>query len=330
MYLINNMLIIIYNARGYILTYFSLFLFSILYQIPNWPEIFKSIYGYPMIDRTIYEVAILYYNLPIDYIFYYDLISIFTREFLWNAALAYLNRSVGLAPEQIFFVISTFVIWRFSIEIVYRAGWIYLPLLVNPLIVDFSFSQLRLSCAIAIISFFWRGQRRFVPTFIAYVLCTSIHTAIFLFALMHLVANIFHKPTIFNLMVLILTGFAISIATGPMREIILGAAGDRRAEYYDMSSSAVYLLFWVIMLLLILINFRNIIYSLDIRYAIIILSIVLLNIFTDGYSTRFIAAAFPSLIISMGIYGAKPINPIIVIFIPYSILQWLYWLRIDG
>jgi len=316
------------RARVGVFTQLAALCFALLYQIPNWPELFESIYGYPMRDRTVYEMSLLYFDLPVDYIYSFDPLSTFTRELLWNSSLAYLHRNLGFTTDQIFFVISTFVIWRFCVEIVGRAGWPYVLLLINPLVVDFAFSQLRLACAIAVLSFFWRGQRGLVATVLAYVACTSIHTAVILFALIHLAANTLNKTTVSNAVWLVAIGFALSFAIGPMREVILGAVGDRRADYQDMSSTPIYLLFWVLMLGLLLASFKNSLQSVDTRYTIVILSIVSLNLFTGGYSTRFIAAAFPSLIISMGEYPSKPANIVMLIFIPYAIMQWAYWLRI--
>ncbi|WBX84778.1 hypothetical protein [Sphingosinicella microcystinivorans] len=307
---------------------FLSFLFSIAFQLPGWPEIFSYVNGHQMTDRSVYERMVTGFDLPTDYISEYSLIMYFSAEFLWNMFLSYLNRSIGLSVDQIFFLITTMVIWRISFEIASRAGWIYTLLLMNPLIIDYAFSQLRIAFAIFIISFFWTGQRGKVITFFAYAVCASIHTSIFLFAIMHFSVNKFFDSRFKNLIMLCLTGFLIAILVGPLREAVLGAIGDRRAEYHDMSSTFYYLFFWILMWFFCLFRWKDIMASADGRYALIILSIVIVNAFTGGYSTRFIAAAFPSLVISMNKWPSKPVSLITLLFIPYASLQWLFWLRV--
>lgn len=309
------------------LIFFS-FLFSIVFHFPGWPEIFTHVNGYPMVDRAIYERMVIGFDLPTDYIIEYNAITYFSTEFLWNTLISYLNRAIGLSTNQIFFLISVIVIWRFSFEIASRAGWVYVILLLNPLVVDYAFSQLRLAFAIFIISFFWMGRRGRILTVIVYAVCASIHTAIFLFGFMHFAVNKFCDVKLRNLLILCLTGFLISIIIGPLREAILGAFGDRRAEYHDMSSTFYYLFFWILMWFFHILRWKDSMASLDGRYVLIILSIVLVNAFTGGYSTRFLAAAFPSLIIAMSKWPSKPISLITLLFIPYASLQWLFWLRV--
>lgn len=311
------------------------FAIALIYCTPGWPDLFSSVYGFPMIDRRVYELQIIYENLPVDYIHFFDFIQYFTFEWVWNSSLAFLSRTAGLSPDQIFMLISVFVLWRFVFEVATRAGWVYVILLLNPLIVDFAFSQLRLAFAVAVLSFFWTGQRGRVVTITAYVLCFSIHTAIFLFAVMHFAARKFSAPNRISLLVLVFTGALIAVMIGPLREVILGVVGDRRAEYKDMSSSLPYLSFWIAMFFLLLFRWKKTIEKLDGRYAVIVLSLVFVNAFFGGYSTRFIAAAFPSLVIAMSNHRALVnrdrmviINPVLLLFVPYSILQWLYWFRI--
>ena len=80
--------------------------------------------------------------------------------------------------------------------------------------------------------------------------------------------------------------------------------GDRRAEYLDLSSSALYLSFWVGLLGLFLIDYRNIFRSVEGRFSLFILTLVAVNVFTGGYSLRFLALGYPFVIIA--IYLARP------------------------
>ncbi|AZI36359.1 hypothetical protein EGO55_10680 [Caenibius tardaugens NBRC 16725] len=285
-----------------------------------------------MVDRAVYENLLLTRNLVIDYIHDFTPIMYFTFEWSWHSLLAYLNRVVGLSADQIFFLITTFILWRFSFDVLTKIGWQYLPLLINPLVVNFAFSQLRTALAIALISFVWRGQRGIGLTVVIYILATTIHTAMIIFLICHIASHLFKNNNYFNFLALASIGAAIAIAIGPLREMILSTINDRRTDYLDMASSAAYLSFWILLLLFhgVIFKFRNRIMSLDARYSITILSIVAINILTGGYSTRFIAASFPSLLISMKDLGGNRSRMIFSIFIPYTIILWMYWFRILG
>lgn len=308
------------------------FIFALAYQIPGWPNIFEGVNGYPMIDRTVYESQLITDNFVIDNIRYFTPIMYFTFEWTWGSLLAYLNRIIGLSPDNIFFLITTFVLWRFSFDVITRAGWIYLPFLINPLIVDFAFSQMRLALAIAFISFVWTWRRGVVLTILIYIFSVTIHTASILFIVAQISSHLFKRNSSLNLSILVSIGALISISIGPLRKQILSVINDRRVDYHDMSSSMAYLSFWIILLLYLLYIFRY--YKnkslMDIRYSIVILSIVSTNILTGGYSTRFIAASFPSLLISMAGLEKKSTVMIFTIFTSYTILLWMYWLRILG
>lgn len=302
--------------------------FAILYQTVDWPRIFEEIYNYPMIDRAVYERQIVYHDLRVDYIDHFSAIEYFTSEWLWGSGIAYVARDLGIGHEATFFIITTFVLWRFGSDVIRHAGIQYLPFLLNPLVVDYAFSQLRVAFAIAVLSFFWRGQYGRFVTIAAYVVCSSIHTSVVLFAAMHFAASYFRYQDRRSLITLVLVGAIIAVMIGPLRGMILSSLGDRRAEYHDMSSSTLYLSFWILMLAFMIYDWRSSLLTLDGRYSLIILSIVMVNVLTGGYSTRFIAAAFPSLLIAMASYRSKPVSLLSVIFVPYAVVQWLFWLRI--
>ena len=147
---------------------------------------------------------------------------------------------------------------------------------------------------------------------------------------MHFAAHFFHKTTRMHTFCLILVGFLISTAISPLREQLLTAVWDRRAVYVDMSSSVAYLSFWLGLWFALLLRWRNTLQTLDGRYAVIILSILVMNVIFSGYSTRFVAAAFPSLLIAMAEFRSKPPQILIGIFSAFSLLQWLYWFKILG
>lgn len=312
-------------ARRTIVLVAGSLLFSLVYQVPDWPALFQRLYGYPMIDRSVYERMIDYYDLPVDYIESFTVVTYFTQEFLWNFALAYLNRDLGLTTDQIFYFISTLVLWRFSYEVAQRVGWLYSALLVNPLVVDLAFSQLRIALAISIMSFLWRGTYGRLLTVVGYLVCTSIHTSSILFGVMHLVANKIDAPSRKGLVALCVTGLMIAVAIGPLKDLLLGSINDRRVEASDMSSSPLYLSYWIFFWGMLVVRWKSTMYSFDSRYALIILSIAASNLLFTGYPTRFIAVAFPYLIIAMYEPQWRPLRLLIPAFVPYMAFQWMYW-----
>lgn len=314
-------------SNGWLLIIGTL-LFSFAYQLPDWPSLFRDLYGYPMVDRTVYEGMIESQDLPVDFLDSYNIINFFTYELVWNFSIAYLTRDLGISTDVIFNVITVVVIWRFAYEVVVRAGWLYMPLLLNPLIVDLAYSQLRIAFAIAALSFFWRGDKNRVLTIIGYILCVAIHTTVIIFGVIHVLVHRLKKPTLIGVVGLILAGVFVAFAIGPMRGIILGAVGDRRADYINMSSTPLYLSYWVFLLTLLVFRWRKSLESIDARYAVVILSIVSSNLLFDGYPTRFLAVAFPSIIIAMSEWKSRPFGLATIVFIPYMIVQWMYWLLI--
>jgi hypothetical protein len=313
--------------NGLIALAFSL-LFALLFQAPNWPDLFYNLHGFPMRDRYVYETMILSYSLPTDYIYDFSAILYFTSEWLWNFSLSYAVRNLGISIDTLFFVITTIVLWRMAYEVFTRAGAIYVPLLVNPLVVDFAFSQLRLALAISLVSFFWNRPKLSLAAVAAYIACTSIHTSIVLFAVMHLAAHYAgSRPRVSSIAKLVIVGFAVSMLIGPLRGAVLGLISDRRADFGELGSTPVYMAFWIAMLALMVFRWRQSLLSTDSRYAVIILSTVFFNLFTAGYSTRFIAAAFPALIVAMSQWRSGPINLMVLAFVPYAAAQWLYWLK---
>lgn len=259
------------NVRQYYAASIAI-VFAFLFQIPDWPAIFEAAHGYSMIDREVYERSIITRNLPIDYIEYVTWIDLVIHERNWSYLLRYMNDTLGLEPERIFFLFTTFVLWQFASYVIRNAGAIYLVFLVNPLIVDLAFSQLRIALALSIVMFALSKPRSKLVTVLTYLFCMTIHTAVVLFAAMELGARFLNGRQKRSLALLCGLGVAISLAIGPLRQELLGAVGDRRAEYQDMGSSFAYLSFWVLLWFMFLIKWRDVVWHFDGRYAIIVLS----------------------------------------------------------
>lgn len=311
-------------------------LFALCYAAIPWPNIFESIYGHPMIDRRVYEVQILTRNLSIDYLRFDSWMSFITGEYLWQIALKYLNRQLGLSPDAIFGGISFITLFAFSITTARVVGLPWIMLLLNPLVVDFAFSQLRLALAVGLalilISFYLNKPLRAAS---AVVILSMIHTASILFfflgsAAKAVTARTAWARTYVAVIPLVLSGMVVSILIGPARGTLLSYAGDRRAAYHDMSSTGLYLAFWVGLLFVLIYRWKTVAHRFETAFAVAILSVVATNLVTGGYSTRFIVAAFPFMIISMASLAGIYRSAVLFSFGFYALYQWLYWLRLLG
>ena len=302
--------------------------FSVAIQIPDWPAIFEAAHGHPMTDREVYKTSIVNLDLRIDYLDYITWTDLAINEWTWGYLLRYMEDTLGLEPERIFTLLTTFVIWQFASYVVRNAGAIYLIFLLNPLVIDLAFSQYRVALALSVVMFVLSEPRGKLVTALTYLFCTTIHTATVLFAVMQIGARLLQGRQKFSVAVLCGLGVLISFAIGPLRQELLGAVGDRRAEYEDMGSSFAYLSFWVLLWFMFLVKWRDVVRHYDGRYAIIVLSLVAANLFTGGYSTRFLAASLPSLIVAMSRWRSNPISVALLFFVPYSLVQWYYWFQI--
>ncbi|WP_404417926.1 hypothetical protein [Brevundimonas vesicularis] len=309
-------------------------LFAALYVTVPWPDIFFRIYGHAMLDRTVYQIQIESNNLRGDYSGFSDPLSLLTSEYLWSRTLRWLYSDLSLPVSLIFLLISFTSILIFSLTLLRTLRWYWLVALVNPLVVDLAFSQLRLALAISIMLIVYLSVRAgLLRRLVLATASTMIHTATVLFVAMYLVSvsaskQVAHLREYRALAMAIGTGCLISLAIGPAREIILTQIGDRRAIYVDIASSPLYLSFWIILLSILVIRWRAIGGSIEASIAVIVLSLVTSNIFTGSYSTRFIAAAFPFIVISMARLDGivKPLT--VLMFLAYVIFQWFYWLRL--
>ena len=310
-----------------------LLVFSALAALVPWPEIFRSINGYPMVDREVYTEYFLYGKNVLEYKEFAGFLSYYTNEFLWHFGVISLL-ALGVDLSDIFLAISFFLYFSFGFLVLReRSPWVLL-LVINPLVVDFAFSQLRLALAVSLLVWSYLSLTKYRLLSLALLVASLfIHSATAIFIAIYFVVRLLDWASgrlelklSAEFAVLCFTGALISIAIGPMREVILSAIGDRRVDYPDMASSVQYSLFWVGLLGMSFVFAKNVLQSEANRYAIVIISIVAVNVLHGGYSTRFLAAAFPfllNLVLSFG--GAAKFVP--WIFVLYAGLQWFYWLR---
>lgn len=258
-----------------------------------------------------------------------------SSEWLWH----YLMRELifyGVELQIIFLIITLFYSVVFSVYLARSYGLIVLILLLNPLVIDFAFSQLRLAFAISLLGLILLLGKRGVYSFVLAGLTPFIHTASLIFIIIYLfsffaskISRVYKIGGQYVFSFLVLCGVSVSLIVGPFRELILVTLSirDRREVVNEaLSSSILYSSFWIILLLIIAVRSKVYKYSPESAYGVVILSLVTTNAVVGGYSTRFLAASMPLLIVSMmeikGIWRVIALS----LYVVYAVAQWLYWL----
>lgn len=304
------------------------FFFSLFISIFPW-EIFRA---YTYVDRENYYRYITYHINKIEWFDYSSFISLITYEWLWHFLINCSSKVLKLDALTIFFIIGFFVTYVFSRIISINKGLFYILLLLTPSFIDFAQSQLRLSFAISLVCLSYlcfRKNLKILPC-ILLLIAPFIHTSTIVFISFGVVSYFFNnkiKSENFKLLILSIYGFLVAFVLGPMRSLILNYFGDRRAEYSDMSSPIIMILFWVVvyfgLIWSIIKNKTKINFELGV--GIIVGALVLANILFLGYSSRFISATLPFLLIGL-LSLAQPIRNIALVgYFLFASVSWVFW-----
>ncbi len=300
-----------------------------------WPDIIMSGTRGILQDREVYIQKIIYKDNLLDYFYFDSYLDYFTSEYSWWFLMKLLEDDLlPVTYDTVFQIISTVFLATAALIVYRRGGLLPLIFLANPLIFELAYSQLRSGLAISILYLVYLFLRR--STYIAVALClfaATIHTTMIIFLAIYVLClmtdseggRLSRWPLGLRLALILGAGVVMGLVIGPLREVLLTLIGDRRAEYLDLSSSPLYLSFWVGLLGLFLIDYRDTFRSIEGRFSLFILSLVTVNVFTGGYSLRFLALGYPFVISTVLI--AKP--SVKMFAIPamsiYTIAQWIYY-----
>lgn len=300
-----------------------------------WPDIILSGTRGILLDREVYTYQIVYRDNLLNYFHFSSVIDYFTSEYTWWMILKALQDGSGALHYQTFFQIITTICVITAALVVYRNGGI-LPLifLANPLIFDLAYSQLRSALAISILYIVYLFFRR--STVLAFALClfaATIHTTMVIFLAIYILCimtadeggRLSRWPLEVRLALVLGAGVVMGLVIGPLRETILNLIGDRRAEYLDLAASPLYLSFWVGLLGLFLLDFRHTFRSVEGRFSLFILSLVTVNVFTGGYSLRFLALGYPFVIATISLARPSLKSFAIPALSIYMVAQWIYY-----
>lgn len=303
-----------------------------------WEEIYRVVNGHGFMDKEVYSDYFLNQTSVLDYKEFNGVLSYVSNEFLWHYAIGWLANNTSILIDHVFLAISFITLLIFGLLLAKWQSIYALPLLLNPLVIDFAFSQYRLALAVSILgAAYLLYGRSGIVSFVLVLASLFIHSGTALFILIYAAIWLVQWLSVhFRIgcsavfTILFATGGFISLLIGPLREAILSAIGDRRAEYHDMSSSLLYSLFWTALLIPFYLSRRHLVTLDYARYALVIISIIFVNVFHGGYSTRFLAATFPCLVSAILSLRGVMKTLVTVLFIAYAMFQWLYWFHVLG
>lgn len=258
-----------------------------------------------------------------------SILGALTSESLWGyLLLAVANSSIN--PDYFLTAMSLITLSTISYYILRNTPVMFgVILLTNPLMIDFVMSQHRNALAISLLIYAIMVDKKFIFCLLATV-AAFIHTASLVIFSGYLFCEIISKNNITNKFFLkktitIIAGIAIGLALTLGRELILGSIGDRRVEYNAESVSLLYASFWFLLLAALLLFYKK---KYDPIYYFTILNLTTFTLlaFLNTYSVRFLAIAYPFIIIC--IYNLKKNFPILLfaLLIFNQAIQWYFWI----
>lgn len=285
-------------------------------------------------DLSAYINYINNYENRIYWFDYSTLTSKISYEWGWHYFVDLLNNKLGFSGKYVLLVVSLFILNVTFLLISSTKNKRTCFLVLNPIYIDFAYSQVRSAFAVAIIILSIMAFRRNkLLSLIILIPAFFIHTASFVFVFIFYSAfltNKYLKSQNKKFLIAVFVGLISSIITGPYMSVLLGLIEDRREDYKDLSSPIIYMSFWIILFLFFLIKFLSgKIKNLDNYYfylSISILSMIFINVFLSGYSSRFLAAAMPFLILTISDLRGKYESLVVIGYIFFAIILWIFWL----
>ncbi|MFN6262875.1 MAG: hypothetical protein ACK4XG_08700 [Chromatiaceae bacterium] len=304
-------------------------LFAIFFITVNW----ESVFGNQFEDRHVYYF--IFQGKP-DYDIEFNKETFFFflfNEQLWNKGVRWLNVSVGLSLDEIFGGVTFLIALSYSYFVAVRVGLAAVPLIINPIFIDLACSQLRMAAAMVLLLLAFNTRIRILALIFV---CAAffIHTASFLFCfivfVVHFVIKWSEKYNFQNIVsctLLVITGAIVAIAVGPLRVWILEFFGDRRVNYDVDASTWSYASIWVFLLGMAYFQRREFFRDYSNAIAVTFLSVFVFCTAFSVYGLRFLSAALPFIFVALFRFGTVERPLVILIFLAFSIVQWIYWVR---
>lgn len=155
----------------------------ILSTVP-WPDFYRYFNGVGMWDRDVYIEKIVSGDIRFDFISYDGFLSLIADEYIWGWLESVIYHSSVLDVEDFLAVISALSLGSFSSALAKKGFFWLIPFLLNPLVIDLAYSQVRLSLAVSLI--YWMyvfGVERLLYVVVIGIVVSMIHTAGLIFFL---------------------------------------------------------------------------------------------------------------------------------------------------
>ena len=254
-----------------------------------------------------------------------------SNEILWDFTVRSGMSLLSAGPSNVLSIVSFIVIASMAAYVRRGAGWFWILLLFNPLVIDFVMSQCRMAFGMSLFYGSLLTKRKKILIF-AMVASIFVHTAMIPITAFYWIgwwmfrgAGMGRRPII-AVFCLIGVGVLVALLIGPFQSIIrILIEDDRRYGEVTERSSFVYSLFW--MMLLPLFAFLNPSANriANNAFVTVILSVFVTSVIFQFYGIRFIAASFPSIICAVSSLNPPIRNYVLGSLITFTGVQWIYW-----
>lgn len=304
---------------------------SILFAVLMLSMPWEAWLGKDFEDKQVYINNFLYLKPAIEDKGLETLREYFFNEVLWDVMVRGAKDNLGIPLEVIFGGITFLCLFCFARFVAIRHGVLAIVLLINPLVIDFAFSQLRMAFAVSLILLGITMRHR-AALYLMLVLSCCIHTAMMLFILMYLVSvqvSLWFSKRNFPVSMLAFIamagGLIVALMIGPLRGVLLSSVGDRRVEYELAGATLSYASFWIVFLAVTPLQRQG--FYAD-RFNL--LSVACLATFTFAtlmgvFAARFVSATFPMLVSALLSLGRPVKDVVLLMYLLYLALQWHYW-----
>jgi len=256
-----------------------------------------------------------------------------THEPVWRYILMLIGERLDNPANALLFI-SFFSIFIYAFFLFGRVNLFLASFfLYNPMIVDLVMAQVRSAFAVALLLIALMMKNRMLGLVLV-AMVTMVHTITFLHLMIYMFSKFMELNKLRvtykqNVIVTFFFALVLSVILGGGRKIVLGAVGDRRADELMVSSSFIYLVYWILLALVLLLlqkhkNIRE--YWID-YYSVVMLALPFLMAIFGAASTRLIPLSLPIVLYSITARTALVRIPLLASLFAYQIVQYYYWLN---
>ncbi|WP_341659362.1 EpsG family protein [Vibrio sp.] len=254
-------------------------------------------------------------------------------EALW-AYFLYIAGKFNLSPYLFLYSVSflcCFLISWFTISRI--KSLVYAILLINPLLIDLVMSQQRSALMfVMVLAAIACYERHKIIFFLLFCVSFSVHmSSIILFSFLTLSMLFgkftFHKNENVNTLIIFQIIMFGSLVVIVGQDAVLAIIGDRRAYSNSGSQSLIYASAWGALLVLFIVfskHERNGLFF----FTVSLMSLFVISTLFNAYSSRYLAFAFPFILIYLSHLRDEIRLPFLSIILSYILFQWALWLQL--